>query len=378
MTSMTRMVLSLCSAALLASACAPLAQAPLVYSSKVQGGLSLTSTVADSPGVEITVGYKAVDAAYVPVAVSQPCHGTATSCGTIPIEIITSGDVGILGGKVTDEQLADAVKSAGLADTRLKAAENGLEAAKKTLADADAQTTLKATEKRLGEAQTELEQAKQEQALAEAAAPAADSPPAGAAGSDPVKAAEDKVKAAESKIAGAQQDISLANQKLVPLQAAVARAQEEQAQAADANRNAELLVAFLRDALKDGGTSNRRDAYSVFGSFDTTSTGTADAGPGAGKKKTDAAGDQEPAQGGADTESQAPTPTVSGGVGLRLGKVFSTGLASQNLTDGLRKSAVTSAAGLCFQSAAALIATAPAADKEAMTKQVWAACNAPK
>lgn len=64
--------------ALLNTACAPLQQAPLVYASKTAVGIDISGTSTESPGVSLTVGWKQVDAAYVPVAVAKPCDTEAS------------------------------------------------------------------------------------------------------------------------------------------------------------------------------------------------------------------------------------------------------------------------------------------------------------
>jgi len=56
------------------SACAPLQQAPLVYSSKTVVGLDVSATTTETPGASFAFGYKSVDAAYVPVAVARVCE----------------------------------------------------------------------------------------------------------------------------------------------------------------------------------------------------------------------------------------------------------------------------------------------------------------
>jgi hypothetical protein len=56
------------------SACAPLQQAPLVYSSKTVVGLDISATTTETPGASFAFGYKSVDAAYVPVAVARICE----------------------------------------------------------------------------------------------------------------------------------------------------------------------------------------------------------------------------------------------------------------------------------------------------------------
>lgn len=77
------LIAGLLSTAILAG-CAPLAQAPLVYSSKNSVGLDLAATSTETPGISLSLGSKHVDAAYVPVAVAVPCpkgaDGAFTGC----------------------------------------------------------------------------------------------------------------------------------------------------------------------------------------------------------------------------------------------------------------------------------------------------------
>lgn len=53
------------------AACAPLQQAPLVYSSKLVVGIDVAANVAENQGGSISIGVKSFDSAYVPVAVSK-------------------------------------------------------------------------------------------------------------------------------------------------------------------------------------------------------------------------------------------------------------------------------------------------------------------
>jgi hypothetical protein len=55
----------------LISGCAPLQQAPLVYTSKQVLGIDISAPTTESTGVTFNLGFKNVDAAYVPVAVSK-------------------------------------------------------------------------------------------------------------------------------------------------------------------------------------------------------------------------------------------------------------------------------------------------------------------
>lgn len=55
----------------LVTACSALEQAPLVYTSKQVVGIDVSAPTTESSGITASVGYKNVDAAYVPVAVSK-------------------------------------------------------------------------------------------------------------------------------------------------------------------------------------------------------------------------------------------------------------------------------------------------------------------
>jgi len=59
--------------------CAPLQQAPLVYSSKTAVGLDVSTNTTENPGFSFNIGVKLVDAAYVPVAVSKSIDQNATN-----------------------------------------------------------------------------------------------------------------------------------------------------------------------------------------------------------------------------------------------------------------------------------------------------------
>ena len=61
------------SIAVACTACSALDQAPLVYSSKTSVGIDVSGTSTENLGLSVSVGFKQVDAAYVPVAVAKPC-----------------------------------------------------------------------------------------------------------------------------------------------------------------------------------------------------------------------------------------------------------------------------------------------------------------
>lgn len=327
---MTRMVLSLCSAAFLASACAPLAQAPLVYSSKVSGGLSIVTTVADSPGVDVNIGYKAADTAYVPVAVSQPCAKTEGSSGCIgsnPITVISAGDNNSSDGDIREERLEAARRAASEALKPEARAQSEVDKARIALDSDPANQQVLALQARLDVVRT---------------LPAnPDGSPASIQGETEASLTV-KRDAAQAAIAN--------------LRSTLAARQQELTAASDARKNADTLVAALEESLRRQGSSVRQDAYSVFGSFNNTTSGNGSTS-------------SKPGEG-----SSSPSVTAS----MTLGKVFSTGMASQNVTDGLRRSATITATAQCLQAAQVLIQGSGVTDsaKVTMTQQAFAACSA--
>lgn len=64
---------------LILGGCGALEQAPLVYSSTKQMGLGVKAGAPEAPGLDVNIGFRALDIAYVPVAVAKQC-GNATSC----------------------------------------------------------------------------------------------------------------------------------------------------------------------------------------------------------------------------------------------------------------------------------------------------------
>jgi hypothetical protein len=65
-------IVGVCVGVLVLSACAPLQQAPLVYTSGFTVGIKVGVAPTQPDSVEIVVGVKQLDAAYAPVAVARP------------------------------------------------------------------------------------------------------------------------------------------------------------------------------------------------------------------------------------------------------------------------------------------------------------------
>jgi hypothetical protein len=76
------------------AACAPLSQAGLVYASRGQAGLTLATGTPETPGLEVNIGMKISDFAYIPVVVGRPCEFTnRTDCEQDLILVQGNNDV---------------------------------------------------------------------------------------------------------------------------------------------------------------------------------------------------------------------------------------------------------------------------------------------
>jgi len=276
------------------TACAPLQQAPLVYSSKVAVGVDLSAAMTETPGASITVGYKQVDAAYVPVAVAKQCPSNESTCsasayGLVPLQgsnTIDSGNEDSEANQAAAKKLLDDVQKASTALAERRSAEQ--------LAQQSAQTANEGLSRLKGELQPLQENAKASQLPPDQAARLA--------------------ALVETEIPKAGAKAQQANKDLLVAQEATARAKAQ----VDSFNVDQLARAtkIVRGSHKKG------DAYSVFGSFDGATRAAVTAGTG----------------------SQA-----KGETSLIVGKVFSTGIASQFLTQGMR--------GYCANMAAERVAT---------------------
>jgi hypothetical protein len=265
----------------LVSACAPLQQAPLVYSSKVVIGLDLSAAMTESPGASIGVGYKQVDAAYVPVAVAKPCPSTETACSAsayqlVPLQgsnTIDSGNEDTEANQTAAKKLLDDVQKASAALAERRSAEQ--------LAQQSAQTANESLNRLKGELPPLQEKAK-ESSL----------PPDQVARLSAL--VDSEIPKAEIKAKQADIDLLVAKE-------ATARAKT-------------LVESYNIDQLARAtkivrGSDKKGDAYSVFGSFDGATRAAVTTGTG--------------------NQAKADTSLI-------VGKVFSTGIASQFLTQGMR------------------------------------------
>lgn len=269
--------------------CMPLSQAALVYSSAIQVGVKVAAVTPTNPGLQIGIGYEQLDAAYVPVAVARPCpiDGAAT-CSDATHPIIR-----VRGGNSQDNSDKGNENARQAARTEMQAAMLAQEAIRVRIAQA-----IDERDRR----QQQLDQARE----AVAAAPAPDT-----SGTEPVapsvEAATIEGLAAEivrdnTIIEGLEGELGIATIR-------TSTAQSELAAHIGANQQNRLDV-------KD-------DALSVFGSFN----------------------------GNATASAGTPTAGANADAGLNLGKVFSTGVASQNITQGIGAAARANALAQCLTEA---------------------------
>lgn len=228
--------------------CAPLQQAPLAYTSKVAWGLDISSTTTETPGISMVVGYKAVDAAYVPVAVSKKCVA-GSECTNDTYKLVK------LDGH-SDEQLSNLNKAAEK-ELELKSLQKNLEAIEiSNIAKIEA---LRIEINKLSEKKAELESSG--------------------------NATEEELSSIFQSIATNDTEITKARNETTAAQERVKKLSNE-----------------IELANTDKNLVSNSDAYSVYGRFESS----------------------------ADAEAAK--------MGFGIGKIFSTGVASQHLTRGLANS----------------------------------------
>lgn len=301
------------SAAALGVACAPLQQAPLVYSSKLIVGVDVSANASESPGASVNLGVKSVDAAYVPIAVSKAIDPNAkrTDEATLAIERIYA-----------EYGEGDSDKSAQAGTDANKA---------KIVAYLDAWKHLNEVQAQFDTTRVSYEQAKakldQLNLLRSAIADAQKAPSPVVAASGPTTDADGSaiVESLNKRASGLGIDLpklSMTNgvanfgevlkklDSLIADTAAYSNTQEQalkvvQQALSDAKKLADERFTAAAQAASLISTK-KRDALSVYGRFDSNGSAAAAAG-------------------------SASAPAANGSV--LVGKVFSTGLASQNLTE---------------------------------------------
>lgn len=294
--------------------CSSLPQSALIYSSRSTVGVSITSNPASASGVTMSVGVDILDAAYVPVAVTlKNPDGSSGGNSVVPI----SAEFGTTGGG--DNQVLTDANKAKL-DEYVQALNKVTDLQKQIQLLKDSKQPTDGLQRQIKEANTKVDSLTK-------ATPSDD---------NAIKNAISDRNLSQSQL----NDVIAKNQdfdtKIVAGNTELQVAKE----AADNKRTAAVQAAKLLSL-------NKKDAFSVYGRFDGNTSGNGSV--------TAAAGN-------------APMPSAS--LALVVGKIFSTGVASQNLTEAARISASSEALASCLAAAQAIGASLQTKDDSQVKK--WA------
>jgi hypothetical protein len=91
---------------LFASGCAPLSQAPLVYSSRQSLGVHISITNPETPGAQLDVGFNNKDMAIVPVAVAKLPKSIDGNAGNTNIQLVKATYSGSVNPAAVDAAIA--------------------------------------------------------------------------------------------------------------------------------------------------------------------------------------------------------------------------------------------------------------------------------
>lgn len=302
--------------------CAHLEQAPLVYTSKTTLGIEVSTASAEAPGLAMSVGFRQVDAAYVPVAVARPCPANGVSGGSdcsdpaYALQLVSGHSES--GNHKGDNKSADATAEMQAFDEAMvsygKAAEAARDADREVMEADSAIANLNSRIALANEAREKYERRQSELSqLEEQAAIAATSEAGAVAGNPDVQSRINEIRALKPD----PTDISGLETQLKAAQSRLRVAKAEQQSLGSELKKKGIQLAQAKEAINQ---VNRSDSYSVFGSFEAkTSAGAAD-----------------------------------GEASVGLGKIFATGVASQNISDGLSDYYRTRAVTACYEAAAKL------------------------
>ena len=282
-------------ASLMLCACSGLQQAPLLYSSKSIVGVDISTPSSESPGASISIGFKLVDIAYVPVAVSKTMEdGSGRDLPSDIVRIEANFGEGSSAGQIDKLSQEELDKVGDL--LKAKAKERSFE---KALDIAEAAFKKKIEGQRAHE----------------------------------LAMADPKTKASAQELAAKTKSIA---DELIDLDASrkTKRAAFRQSQIDSAEAAAGVEIGNLL-------RTDKRDAMSVYGRFDS-----------------------------AGAASAASSPSAN----LTAGKIFSTGVASQNLTEAARLQAATGGLAMCLDSLTSMLSVLPEAARTAALEKFSNAC----
>lgn len=305
------LVIAMC---LASAGCYPMEQAPLVYASKNQFGVTVGAGTPDSPGLDVNIGFKALDAAFVPVAVSKRCPKTGR-CNTTLNEVrVIRGENNITGKSQASERQIDEL------DRIMKAAEAERNTKQNELAGVNASIDQLKSKKN------------KEEELATLSNPAIDP----ATGSPRVLSDNDK-----SRKNVLMNELAALN-ALDPA-ALDARSKTLSGEIETANQRIDTALADRKRLIEEKNLSSgdaKQDALSLYGSFNGNAGGRSD------------------------------------GATLGLGKVFATGVAAQQMAQGVKDSTNPANKAACMQMGEKMVALANNdADRQKLIESVLKGCG---
>lgn len=307
--------------ALLAAGCYPLEQAPLVYTSRQQMGVNVSAGTPDNPGLELSIGYKGVDAALVPVMVAKHCpEVSAQQCDRLTYHlerILGKNNVGdessVDSNRISELQGAVRVHQAEV--TRL---EDDLKDVKSQIADIDrSQSELQAFS---AERQTIVDSQTREENDGDQGTPAEDR-------TARLQEIDSQIETLKSKLDARPE-----------LEATRSRTETEIVNAKSRLTDDRNRLKELQERRAQSSRDDKEDALSVFGSFD----------------------------GNASANNNSAS--------LGVGKVFSTGVASQHLTQGLGRASSVAVRAKCIQTVADVAKALPDEPKAKLLAQIGEIC----
>lgn len=319
------------------SACAPLQQAPLVYSSKLVVGVDVSANVAENQGGSVNIGIKSIDSAYVPVAVSKEIDKKGQDQEkTLEIRLIearygegttpeTSDEATTAERNRKIDAYFGARQAADAAAAAQTAAENKVSGLTSLVAQLDSLKSGIVT------AQGMLEPPPSADSAVPAPNPKVEALKQRAADLDRLNA--DKGAHVTALVQSADGTFNT-KQVLIALDERIGALVKAKADAeaalpelkAQRQSRADQALQAKTEAIRVAGLSqtNKTDAMSVYGRFDSNGTGS----------------------------------SKDGSASLLVGKVFSTGLASQNLTEAVKIEARSRCIASGFDTAKSITETA--------------------
>ncbi|KQM99310.1 hypothetical protein ASE85_11480 [Sphingobium sp. Leaf26] len=297
----------------LSAGCYPMEQAPLVYASKNQFGVTVAAGTPDSPGLDVNIGFKALDSAFVPVAVAKRCAKTGQCDARLHEVQVITGQNNITGKSQASERQIDEL-------------EKSIETAK--LERNAKQTELAGVNDLIDQMKSKKDKEAELEALKNPAHdPVTDGP---------------RVLSENDKGRKTVLITELASLNALDIIVLNARSKTLSGEIETANQRIDAALADRKRLIEEKHLSSgdaKQDALSLYGSFNGSAGGKSD------------------------------------GATLGLGKVFATGVAAQQMAQGVKDSTNPANKAVCMQMGEKMVALADAADKPKLVVSVLKGCG---